>query len=101
MSDFVYVVLKNSDFSEGRGPMVFHKIFKTSQLAHDYIMQQEGIHGSKQGICKILGENYYNGYEIRGAEVQTELLTASEKNDIEKKILRLTEEIEVLRNKLE
>jgi hypothetical protein len=99
MPEIVYIVLKNADFTEGRGPMFFHKVFKTRQIAHDYIMQQEGIYGTPQRQSTGL-ENNYNGYQIISAELQTELLTASEKNDIEKKILNLTEAIEILKNKL-
>lgn len=70
---YVVAVLKNADFIEGRGPMVLDKIFDTHTRAHEYIMNQDGIYGSKQGISanagvNVHGEAYaynlYNGYEI-------------------------------------
>ena len=61
----VFVVLKNADFTEGRGPMLFHKVFATKKAAHDYIMDQEGIYGSKQGVSSY----GYNGYNIREVDV--------------------------------
>lgn len=77
--DYMAVVLKNADFTEGNGPMVFHKLFKYPEDAHDYVMSQEGIYGSEQyhqisyGINSV-GELYhiqfYNGYNIILAKIE-------------------------------
>lgn len=69
-----WYVLKNADFTEGRGPMVFHKVFKTLDSAVSYIMKQDGIYGSKQyctvrASVNIDGEAYaynqINGYDLK------------------------------------
>lgn len=69
----VYVVLKNSDFTEGRGHMMLHMIFSTFDLADSYIMSKDGIYGSKQGRNQygLHREEYanYNGYAIQTVEV--------------------------------
>ncbi|QIG67944.1 hypothetical protein EVB55_009 [Rhizobium phage RHph_Y68] len=77
--DLVFVVLKNADFTEGRGPMLFDKVFRNYIDAAEYVMGQIGISGSKQrkntyaGI-NIHGEAYagvhQNGYEIIFAELK-------------------------------
>ena len=77
----VAIVTKNTDFIEGRGPNVFHKVFTSPAKAHDYIIKQSGICSSRpQGVPKIEfgitinGELYgsyrYNGYEIILADLQ-------------------------------
>lgn len=70
----VYVILKNSDFTEGRGPMVLHKIKKTEKSAVDYVMSREGIFGStqKESHYSQLNSNvrYFNGYDILTMEVE-------------------------------
>lgn len=80
----VAIVTKNSDFTEGRGPMVFHKVFRSLQDAHDYVMQQSGIYGSKQKFSCYFGCSVgksvdlsqmlyasmnYNGYSINLCEI--------------------------------
>lgn len=60
----VFVVLKNADFTEGRGPMFFDKAFANKADAHNYIMDQDGIYGSSQGPSSY-GVDCYNGYEIK------------------------------------
>ncbi|QIG73783.1 hypothetical protein PP935_gp008 [Rhizobium phage RHph_N34] len=77
--NLVFAVLKNADFTEGRGPMLLDKIFKDYIDADEYVMGQIGIYGSKQyrnpyaGI-NIDGEAYagmhLNGYEIVFVELQ-------------------------------
>lgn len=68
----VAVVLKNADFTEGRGPMLFHSVWDTYENAAEYVSRQDGIYGSKQ--CER-GSNYvtedrngkyehWNGYYI-------------------------------------
>lgn len=64
----VCVVLKNADFTEGRGPMLFHAVFSTPEKAREYVMSQDGIYGSKQGKSgyktKDPNIEWYNGYHI-------------------------------------
>lgn len=63
----IYIVLKNADFTEGRGPMVFHNAFTTPALACDYVRVQEGIYGSKQEVEVVREKDVYargNGYDI-------------------------------------
>ena len=75
----VFTVLKNSDFTEGRGPMLFDKTFKKFEDAENYILSQNGISGSSQykqisyGI-NIYGAAYarieYNGYNIKMSRLE-------------------------------
>lgn len=75
----VFVVLKNSDFTEGRGPMLIHKVFKNIESAHGYIMSQKGIYGSTQYHQINMGVNInnelycyasYNGYDLQIMELE-------------------------------
>ena len=75
----VAIVNRNCDFTEGRGPMAFHKLFRSLRAAEEYIAKQDGICGSKQyrqiyfGL-NIAGEGYamltWNGYEIKLAQFE-------------------------------
>lgn len=76
---YVFVVLKNADFTEGRGPMRLHKIFKTLDNAISYILAQNGVYGSKQYMAIQYGVNinkepflytYFNGYDIKIVEIE-------------------------------
>jgi len=70
----IYIVNKNADFTEGRGPMVFYKAFATLEDAQKHIMELPGIYGSTQQRDKSLskvGREWYNGYEILTATVYT------------------------------
>jgi hypothetical protein len=69
----VFVVTRNADFTEGRGPMIFHKVFSDFDVAVAYVLTKEGIYGSAQRAAvyagiNIKGEPYvmstFNGYEI-------------------------------------
>lgn len=64
----VFIVLKNTDFTEGRGTMIFHKAFSTLEKAQEYVENQFGIYGSPQytrdKIKCINKAYYYNGYKI-------------------------------------
>lgn len=64
----VAIVTKNADFTEGRGPMVFHKVFETEEKAVEYIMRQNGIYGSKQFESNEYSfypnERVFNGYKL-------------------------------------
>lgn len=73
-----FVVLKNSDFTEGRGPMVVDKIFKSIVSAEEYVSAQSGIYGSKQYRSTHFGVNIngvfyaitsHNGYEIKKLDI--------------------------------
>jgi hypothetical protein len=66
----IYCVLMNADFTEGRGPMLLHKVFDTRDAAHRYIMSQAGIFGSEQKYDKKYDS--YNGYDIKELPVYTE-----------------------------
>jgi hypothetical protein len=64
------VVLKNADFTEGRGPMRFHKVFATLEAAETYVKKQEGIFGSPQVarperyVFSGVEHFGWNGYDI-------------------------------------
>lgn len=75
----VAVVMKNADFTEGRGPMLLHKIFDTVEHAEEYVSKQSGIYGTPQRKDKY----GWNGYDVNVVEVLTD--TAS--------VLREEEEI--------
>lgn len=75
----VFIVLKNADFTEGRGPMRFHSVWGNWEDADHYVMNQCGIFGSPQYLDKRLskpseGRWSYNGYDI----TQTYLIENSE-----------------------
>ena len=91
----VAIVNKCTDFTEGKGPFVLHKVFKNFQLAESYVMQQGGIFGSKQPDKPSVhsDEYWYNGYIIKMVPVLDSILS---KEEIEKK----QKEIEELQNKL-
>lgn len=61
----VAIVMKNADFTEGRGPMVFHKVFDTVENAEAYISLQPGIYGSQQRKDKY----GWNGYSVQVCQV--------------------------------
>lgn len=67
----VGVVLMNADWTEGRGPMLFHKVFESVEKAEDYVKKQEGIMGSKQyDSPRVYGNTLsYNGYDIKEVEM--------------------------------
>jgi len=72
---FVFVVTKNTDFTEGRGPMMLHKVFASFDDAHKYIQDQEGIFGSAQSKAADYGDKVttwsYNGYGIKKMQIMT------------------------------
>jgi hypothetical protein len=70
---YVVVVTKNADFTEGRGPMMFDKVFTGVDSAVEYILDQSGIYGTEQGARNYAGVNIhgtpycvsgFNGYDI-------------------------------------
>ena len=69
----VFVVLKDADFTEGRGPMKYHNVFKYFDDAVAYVLKQRGIFGTEQYVDTKAGVNIhgrpyvyttFNGYEI-------------------------------------
>lgn len=76
---FCYVVTKNSDFTEGRGPMLLDCVFSTIEAAERYVEKQKGIYGSKQ-YCNITfginirkelyGSVFFNGYKIEKVKME-------------------------------
>lgn len=74
-----WLVKKNADFTEGRGPMHFHKLFYHIEDAFNYIMKQDGVYGSVQrtnnysGIS-IYGKPYcvsgFNGYDLNPVTIE-------------------------------
>lgn len=63
----VYIVHKNGDFTEGLGPMLYHKTFSDGEEAIGYVEAQEGIFGSPQHVerDKYGHYAYANGYSIK------------------------------------
>lgn len=75
---YCFVVLKNSDFTEGRGPMKMDNVFISKVKAEEYIASQVGVYGSPQYRNTLIGNNisrmmycsiYYNGYDIVKMEI--------------------------------
>lgn len=71
--DVIFLVNRNSDFTEGRGPMIFDSAFKNIDDAVEYILGKQGL-GSKQSAqnypgISIEGQPYvvsgFSGYEIK------------------------------------
>lgn len=75
---YCFVVLRNSDFIEGRGPMKLDCIWNSKIQAEEYIASKKGIYGSPQKREEHFGNNiygmmyisiYYNGYDIMKMEI--------------------------------
>lgn len=98
--EYVWVVKKNADFTEGRGPMRLHKIFAHESDARHWIMDQQGIYGSKQGVSSV-GSNNYNGYSIEKfyviPDIQELERAAERKKEIAAQIKELQEEFDALK----
>ena len=100
----VWIVKKNADFIEGRGPMMMHLIFSKFDDAHKWVMAQSGIYGSQQRQERGSGSGRwdYNGYSITKYKVYDSadsLLEAKErKKEIENQIKDLKEELGSLGN---
>jgi len=79
---YVWIVEKNADFTEGRGPMLFHKAFANEADAVAYIMDQAGIFGSKQNENFYSGDSNYrsfNGYGLKHVFIIEEYIPNSTK----------------------
>lgn len=64
----MHMVMKNSDMTEGRGPMIMDKLFEALHDAENYIDMKPGIMGScpKGGRIKQYKETgSYGDYDIR------------------------------------
>lgn len=65
--DKIFIVFRNADFTEGRGPMLFHSAFSDGEEAIRYVEEQGGIYGSPQRVER--GKYGYfahaNGYHIK------------------------------------
>lgn len=67
----IYVVMMNADFTEGRGPMLFHMAFLHGEHAVEYVASQKGIFDSPQKV-EMGKHGYYayaNGYVIKEVEL--------------------------------
>lgn len=115
----VVVVTKNADFTdftEGRGPMLFHSVWADMATADAFIMRQDGIFGSKQGVSAYNrhgesdGTVNYNGYtampvSIRGLEgvlsPEREAEIKQELSDLDAALAELKAHREALTSKLQ
>lgn len=61
--DFVYRVMKNADFTEGRGPMIYVCTFATFEAANAYIMDKKNPWTGKPLKMKCIVEDMHWGYE--------------------------------------
>ncbi len=65
----IYIVYRNSDFTEGKGVMLFHCAFSDGEEAIKYVEKQQGIFGSSQRVERNRYGCYAtaNGYDIKEA----------------------------------
>lgn len=86
-SAHVFAVLVNSDMTEGRGPMIVHKIFSSLDNAVEYILSKDGVFGSKQYMKTNAGVNIgnqpylytsFNGFEIKIVAIEDGVLPNKE-----------------------
>lgn len=108
MLERVFIILKNADFTEGRGPMLFDRVFDTFDNADAYIMTQSGIFGSKQ--CRepryesdVKSARWtYNGFYIQEAHVLTkdDVLTDEQRAKLSVEVQELEAQLARARAKL-
>ena len=81
----VYLTYRNSDLTEGRGPMVADACFSTRAVAASYIDALPGVMGRRQKWS----QEEYGDWEIREIEVHDSIaeLGKSRKAEIKKKAL--------------
>lgn len=91
----IFIVLKNADFTEGRGPMLFHSAWHNGEDAIRWVSAQSGIFGSAQRINR--GQyGYYayaNGYQIietTTIESYDDFIIAGETNARREALAKLT-----------
>lgn len=51
----IYLVYKNADMTEGRGPMILDSVWLNKENADNYIDQQQGVMGRE---CKWSEQEY-------------------------------------------
>ena len=80
----VYLAMRNSDMTEGRGPMVTDKCFLKREHAENYIDKQDGVMGRKEKWSKS-----YNSYwEVRAIEViEEDIIKKQEQKEQERQEL--------------
>lgn len=100
----VFIVTKNADFTKGRGPMLFHRVFETWEDAERYVMAQPGIYGSLQMKSSVAGDKdcaHYNGYCIQTEPVmQYNEETLAKQAAIKTEIETLEVKLKALRREL-
>lgn len=77
---FVFVVMRNSDFTEGRGGMLLDSVFASRVKAEEYVASKPGVMGSKSYRDAVFNTRstdntvycfiMYNGYDIRKIPLQ-------------------------------
>lgn len=95
----IFMVLKNADFTEGRGPMFTDILCDSFATAETYVMGKEGIFGLRQERSEHIskdGQWHYNGYEIQRMPIHT-AKSLFDKAARAVKIKELTAQIENLR----
>ena len=76
----VFATYRNSDMTEGRGPMVIDKVFAHRHHAEAYIDTKEGVMGRYQKWSAQL----HGDWEIKDIEVTEEnIITEAQTRDVE------------------
>ncbi len=83
MTESVFIVTKNTDMTEGRGPMTFEHCFATFELASDYVLSCSGImgfHDNKLHKYTGLKDEYWtaNARNIREVQILTTIPVSDE-----------------------
>lgn len=75
----VWVVMKNADMTEGRGPMLFHSVWDDENAVVAWVSAQDGAYGSVVSRVDQTGTTYYvaNGYRIDRVRLHTKENVAS------------------------
>ena len=100
----VYIIQRNADFTEGRGPMLYDRTFNSLELAEEFIMSKKGIMGTPQKYSPSYSYpsiyREYNGYRIIIAEVLDSLISQEElellkleKQELEQRIAEINAKI--------
>jgi hypothetical protein len=91
----VFEVLRNSDMTEGRGPMVYVATFTTNELAWEYANSQGGVMGrSNYGDWRT-----YSGgrdWDVKEKHVHSSMENFDKKLKVQKALDKLTAEDKVL-----
>jgi hypothetical protein len=62
----IYLVFRNSDMTEGRGPMIFDSAFLSKKKAEEYVDEKPGVMGRKMKWS----ERKYGDWEIRTVQTK-------------------------------